>query len=56
VAEKGGYSKTAGNEKTVIQVQWIFKSPIAPGKLDLSVYEGLEWVDVPIKLLIQVID
>jgi len=50
--ERGGYSRMGGTDGTVVQAQWSFSAPISAGKIEASVYDGLETVDVPIKLTI----
>jgi hypothetical protein len=50
VGERGGHSRIGDSDKTIVQTQWSFKSSISAGKLEVSIYDGLETIDVPIKL------
>lgn len=52
IGERSAYSRQGGTEGTVTSVQWRFNAPIAPGKIEISVYQDLATLDVPINLVV----
>lgn len=50
--ERGAYSRRGGTEGTVIASQWQFGAPISAGKIEVSVYQDLTSVQVPINLVV----
>ena len=45
-AERAGYSRLGSNS----EYEWRFTSPLTVGKLEAALYDGLDTVEVPIKL------
>jgi hypothetical protein len=47
--ERGSYGRRGG-ERVLVTMDWSFGSPISAGKLEATLFEGLETIEVPVKL------
>jgi hypothetical protein len=47
--ERGSYGRRGG-ERVLVTMDWNFGSPISAGKLEATLFEGLETIEVPVKL------
>jgi hypothetical protein len=50
--ERRSYSSQGGSAGTVVSAQWSFDIPIGAGKIEASIYDGLETLEVPVKLTV----
>lgn len=52
IGERGGYSRLGDTGGVKVQVQYTFNAPVAPGKIDFTLYDGLTVIDVPVNLIV----
>lgn len=50
--QRGAYARRGGGAGAAVQSHWDFTGPIGPGKLDVTVYEAVEAVNVPVDLIV----
>ncbi len=50
--ERGAYSRRGGTDGSTVAVQWQFAAPVSAGKLEVSVYQDLGAVQVPVNLVV----
>lgn len=50
--QRGAYGRQGGGDGIKVESQWTFSGPIGAGKIDVTVYDGLELIDVPVDLIV----
>ncbi|WP_162061449.1 hypothetical protein [Undibacterium sp. KW1] len=50
--QRGALSRQGETDGVRVQTQWTFPGPVSSGKLDITMYDALETVDVPVSVVV----